>query len=202
MNQANDGRHCDISRGPAQIRLYVRPCFPQFRSVACGWKTTGHLAAPWFRGQDQYRGSSTDWGQGDPSRLVSSRRLHGSMVQLLRSRSPARRRRQKGGDEDRRVGRSRRLTTKIHALVDAEGGRSTSCSPPGRPATRRPGVSCWRGSHQAASCSPTGPMTPTPSAPTRRSAADLPMCRLARSESAPRLQSVALSPEELRRALL
>ena len=122
--------------------------------------------------------------------------------QLQRSRSPARRRHQKGGYDDRCMGRSRGgLTTKIHALVDAEGrpihllltAGQAGDAPAGRelPPRLAPG-----GIMLAAKAYDTDAIrTET------RSAADLPMCRLARSASAS--PSVPGStPKEPRRTLL
>ncbi|SHO66906.1 hypothetical protein SAMN02745172_03568 [Pseudoxanthobacter soli DSM 19599] len=50
---------------------------------------------------------------------------------------------------------------------------------------RRRGGSCWPISNKAASCSPTKPMIPTPSALKQRNAAFSPMCRRVPSESEP-----------------
>ena len=91
---------------------------------------------------------------------------------LLCPRSPARSHGKKGDRDDGGMGRSRGgLTSKIHALVDAEGrpvtlrltgGQVADCKEARSPA-RRP-------SARATSCSPTRATTATPSAPRRQSA--------------------------------
>ncbi len=85
-----------------------------------------------------------------------------------------------------RMGRSRGgLTTKIHALVDADGRPvRLRADPRARRATRLSPRPCWRTSRPARSCAPTGPMTPTPSASSLPSATHGPTSRPARSARA------------------